>query len=68
MFGIGIVELLAILAVVLFVFGWGRLVQLGDNFRQAIRNFQLMERGGGEIDITPTATDKSSRKDSHDGR
>jgi sec-independent protein translocase protein TatA len=68
MFGIGIVELVVVLAVVLCVFGWGRVPQLGDNIRQTIRNFQLMAREGGEIDITPTAPDKRSRKDLYDGR
>jgi Sec-independent protein translocase protein TatA len=65
MFGIGIVELVVVLAIVLFMFGWGRLSQLGNNFRSAIRNFKLMAQGGEEIDVTPTAPDETARKESH---
>jgi Sec-independent protein translocase protein TatA len=44
--GLDVAELVVVLAAVLFVFGWGRLSQLGHNFRQAFRNFQLMVQGG----------------------
>jgi Sec-independent protein translocase protein TatA len=65
MFGLGVAELMLVLVAVLFVFGWGRLSQLGDNFRQAIRNFKQMAQRGEEIDVTPTAPDETERKDSH---
>jgi TatA/E family protein of Tat protein translocase len=65
MFGLGVAELVLVLVAVLFVFGWGRLSQLGDNFRQAIRNFKQMAQRGEEIDVTPTAPDETERKDSH---
>jgi TatA/E family protein of Tat protein translocase len=65
MFGIGIVELVVVLGIVLYIFGWGRLSQLGNNFRSAIRNFKLMAQGGEEIDVTPTAPDETARKESH---
>jgi sec-independent protein translocase protein TatA len=64
MFGLGVTELVLILAVVLFVFGWGRLPQLANNVRQAIRNFKQMRQGGDEIDVTPTAPDEAQRKES----
>jgi sec-independent protein translocase protein TatA len=64
MFGLGVLELICLLAVVMFVFGWGRLPQLGSNFRQAIRNFKRTARGEDEVDITPIATDKTERKES----
>lgn len=64
MFGLGVAELVLVLALVLFVFGWGRLPQLGDNFRQAIRNFKLMAQGGDATDVTPTAPDDIERKES----
>jgi sec-independent protein translocase protein TatA len=64
MLGLGLTELLLLLAVVLFVFGWWRLPQLGSNVRQAIRNVKLMARGEDEIDVTPSATDDSERKES----
>jgi sec-independent protein translocase protein TatA len=65
MFGLGVAELALVLAVVLFVFGWGRLPQLANNFRQAIRNFKQMAQGGDEMDVTPTAPDATERKESH---
>jgi sec-independent protein translocase protein TatA len=63
-FGLGVAELVLVLAVVLFVFGWGRLPQLGNDVRQAIRNFKLMAQGGDETDVTPTAPDGTERKES----
>jgi sec-independent protein translocase protein TatA len=64
MFGLGLSELLILVAIVLFVFGWGRLPQLGSNLRQAIQNFKLMAKGGDEIDITPTTTEDPEGKES----
>jgi sec-independent protein translocase protein TatA len=64
MLGLGAVELVLILALVLFIFGWGRLPQLGNNFRQAMRNFKLMVQGDDEIDVTPTAPYDTERKES----
>jgi sec-independent protein translocase protein TatA len=64
MFGLGVVELALVLALVLLVLGWGRLPQLGDNVRQAIRNFKLMAQVGNETDITPPAPDATERKES----
>lgn len=65
MIGLGVVELVVILALVLFIFGWGRLPQLGNNVRQAVRNFKVMVQGGDEIDVTPTALSDIERKESH---
>jgi sec-independent protein translocase protein TatA len=65
MFGLGVAELLLVLALVLFVFGWGRLPQLGNNVRQAIRNFKQTAQGSDEMDVTPTAPDDIERKESH---
>ena len=59
MFGFGVAELLVVLAIVLFMFGWGRFSQLGNDFRSAILNFKLMAQRGEEIDVTPTAPDES---------
>jgi len=68
MFGLGGAELILVLALVLFVFGWGRLPQLGSNVRQAIRNFKQMAQGGEEMDVTPPAPDDTGRKESRHGR
>lgn len=65
MFGLGMTELMVVLAIVLFIFGWGRLSQLGTNFRSAIRNFKLTAQGGDEIDVTPKAPDEPAQKESH---
>lgn len=65
MIGLGVVELVVILALVLFIFGWGRLPQLGHNIRQAVRNFKVMVQGGDEIDVTPTALSDIERKEPH---
>lgn len=64
MFGLGIPELLILFAIVIFVFGWGRLPQLGTHLRQAIQNFKATAQRGDEIDVTPTATDHPEGKES----
>jgi sec-independent protein translocase protein TatA len=64
MFGLGFVELVLVLALVLLLFGWGRLPQLGGNVRQAVRNFKLMAQVGDETDVTPTAPDATEQKES----
>ena len=64
MFGFGVAELVVVLGIVLFIFGWGRLSQLGNNFQRAIRNFQLMAPGGEDnLDVTPMAQDEAARKE-----
>jgi TatA/E family protein of Tat protein translocase len=65
MFGFGVAELLVVLAIVLFMFGWGRVSQLGNNFRSAIRNFKSMAQGCEEVDVTPMAPDETARKELH---
>jgi sec-independent protein translocase protein TatA len=53
MFGFGIPELLIVLAIVVVVFGAGRLPELGGAFGKSIRNFKNASQGKDEIDITP---------------
>jgi len=64
MFGLGVLELICLLGVVVFVFGWGRLPQLGSHVQQAIHNFKAMARGEDELDVTPAATENTERKES----
>jgi sec-independent protein translocase protein TatA len=56
MFGIGVTELLVILAVVLLIYGGKRLPELGSSFGKAIRNFRNSGTEPDEIDMTPGKT------------
>lgn len=51
--GFGIWELLLILAVVLIIFGPGRLPGLGSGVGDAIRNFRKSVNKPDAIDVTP---------------
>jgi sec-independent protein translocase protein TatA len=59
MFGLGLGELLIILAVVILVFN-RRLPDLGGSFGSAIRKFKKALREPDEIDITPDQSKKRS--------
>ena len=53
MFGLGITELLVILAIVVVIFGARRLPELGSGLGKAIKNFRAGVSGKDEIDVTP---------------
>lgn len=53
MFGFGLPEMLILLAIVLVVFGAGKLPQIGTAFGRSIRNFKSASDGKDEIDVTP---------------
>ena len=53
MFGIGTQEILLILVVGLFVFGYNKLPEIGGGLGKAIRNFRRASSEPDEIDITP---------------
>jgi sec-independent protein translocase protein TatA len=53
MFGIGMTELLVILAIVLVIFGANKLPEIGKGMGQAIGNFKKSMKESNEIDITP---------------
>ena len=55
--GFGVWELLIILAVVLVIFGPGRLPGLGSGVGDAIRNFRKSVNKPDAIDITPPDDD-----------
>ena len=62
MFGIGMQELLVILAVGLLLFGANKLPEVGSGLGKAIRNFKRAASEPDEIDITP-GTEKKEKKD-----
>ncbi len=53
MFGIGMTELLVILAIVLVIFGANKLPEIGKGMGQAIGNFKKAMKENNEIDVTP---------------
>ena len=52
MFGLGTTELILILAIVLIIFGVGKLPDIGSGMGKAIRNFKKATNDS-EIDVTP---------------
>ncbi len=53
MFGFGVPELLIVLAIVLVVFGAGKLPEIGGALGKSIRNFKKASEGKDEIEISP---------------
>ena len=56
--GLGITELLIILAIILIIFGAGKLPELGDGIGRGIKNFRRAIKPE-EIDVTPRSGDSS---------
>ena len=67
MFGLGMSELLVILAIVVFLFGAKRLPELASGIGKAIKNFKKATSEPDEIDITPKKT-VSEDKDKAEGK
>ena len=65
--GLGPVELIIILVIVLLIFGPMKLPQIGDALGKSIKNFKSATKKGGEeaaLDVTPKALedkDKAAR-------
>ena len=55
MFGFGVPELLIIGAILMLIFGVGKLPELGSSFGKAISNFRKAADGKDQIEINPNA-------------
>ena len=53
MLGLGLVELIIILAILFFIFGGRKIPQISKGFGLAIRNFKKGLREPDAIDVTP---------------
>ncbi|MEK6777764.1 MAG: twin-arginine translocase TatA/TatE family subunit [bacterium] len=53
MFGLGWMELVIILVIVLILFGAGKLPEIGTSLGKGIKNFKKATKGEDEIDVTP---------------
>jgi sec-independent protein translocase protein TatA len=53
MFGLGATELLIILAIILVIFGAGKLPEIGGALGKGIKNFRRATEGKDEIEIKP---------------
>lgn len=51
MFGFGVPELLIVGAIVMLIFGVGKLPELGSSFGKAISNFKKAADGKDEIEL-----------------
>jgi len=58
--GLGTTELIIILAIVMIVFGAGRLPEVGGAIGKGIRNFRSASRGDDERDVTPEGEEDQS--------
>ena len=59
--GLGVPELLIILAVVLIIFGPNKLPALGSGIGNALRNFRKAVNQPDAIDVTPKADEERRR-------
>jgi sec-independent protein translocase protein TatA len=64
MFGLGPLELLAILAIVVLLFGARRLPEIGSGLGKAIKGFRTGVSGKDEIDVTPPKEEVTEGKNS----
>ena len=58
MFGLGMPELLIILAIIVIVFGAGKLPSIGGALGQGIKNFKNATRETEEIEVKPRSGGK----------
>lgn len=64
MFGLGTPELLVILAIIVIIFGAGKLPGLGSALGQGIKNFKNATRERKEIEVEPRGEGRTNTKQS----
>lgn len=62
MFGLGTTELIIILALVLVIFGAGKLPDIGGALGRGIRSFRKEVQEREPIDVTPAAEEKEEKR------
>jgi len=63
MFGLGVQELIIILAIVVLLFGASRLPQVGEGVGKMITNFRKGMKSGKELEDKKDGDDKSSSEE-----
>ena len=63
MFGLGMWELLIILAIVLVIFGASKLPEIGSGLGKGIANFRQATKEAKEIDVTPETEKKQENSE-----
>jgi len=61
--GLGLVELIIILAIIFFIFGGRKIPQISKGFGLAIRNFKKGVREPDAIDVTPKKENPPAKKE-----
>ena len=64
MFGLGPMELIVILVIVLVLFGATRLPEIGKGIGEAIKNFKKATSERPEIDVTPKKNAEAKKENS----
>ena len=57
MFGLGMMELVVILVIVMIIFGVGKLPEIGGALGKSIKAFKKASKEPDEIDVTPKKED-----------
>lgn len=62
MFGLGPLELIIVLFIVLLIFGLGRLTGIGTGLAKMVKNFKKSYHGLDEKDVTPKGEKEKSEE------